>query len=76
MSNSSEFLVGALGMKARNPGESIETTEGASCSSKKRRILAGSFPSGVMSPSRACSGTATRLPKSSGTGSIARRSRQ
>ncbi len=76
MSKSSEFLVGALGMKAKNPGESIETTDVASCSLKKLRILAGSWPSGEMRPSSAWSGIAAKLPKSSGTGTMARRSRQ
>ncbi len=38
MSKSNEFFVGALGMNARNPGESIDTTAGANSSLKKERI--------------------------------------
>ena len=44
MSKSNEFLVGALGMKARKPGESIETTAGASVVLKKSRISWGLLP--------------------------------
>jgi hypothetical protein len=49
-------------MNARKPGESIETTDVASCSLKRLRILPGSLPSLEISPSRACSGIAARLP--------------
>jgi hypothetical protein len=76
MSKSNEFLVGAFGMKAKKPGESMETTAGAKVSRKSSMIASGSRPSGVMSPSILSIGISMRLPKSSGTGSISRRSRQ
>ncbi len=42
MSNSNEFLVGAFGIKARKPGESIETTAGAKSFLKNSRISSAS----------------------------------
>ena len=62
MSKSSEFFVGALGMKARKFGASIETTAWASSFLKNARISSGSCPSGLISPSRSASGTFVRLP--------------
>ena len=41
MSKSNEFFVGAFGMKAKKPGESIETTAGARVVAKKLEHLVG-----------------------------------
>ena len=77
MSNSSEALVGAAGMKARNFGLSHDTTAVASVLSNTSITMAGSTPPSVMSPSRlAASDSLTAPPKSSGTGSRAIRHRQ
>ena len=62
MSKSSEFLVGAFGMKARKPGESIETTEGASSFLKNSRISSASWPSGRMKPFMSPGAVTFRLP--------------
>jgi hypothetical protein len=76
MSKSSELLVGALGMKAKKPGESIETTAGASECLKKSKISSGSWPSRRMKPLIVAGSIGCSPPKSRGTGSIDIRSRQ
>ena len=51
MSKSRDAFVGALGMKARNLGLSIETTAAARCEANRSRTFLGSLPCSVMRPS-------------------------
>jgi hypothetical protein len=76
MSNRSEALVGAAGMKDRKRGLSHETTAVASLSTKSRMTSAASLPSGRIRPVSTEPRASTWPPKSRGTGFSARRSRQ
>ena len=62
MSKSSEAFVGALGMKARNLGLSIETTAVARCAAKVSRTVLGSLPCSLMSPRMNGAGSGAMLP--------------
>ena len=76
MSKSSDAFVGAAGMNERKRGLSHETTAVESLSTKSFSTCAASLPSARMRPASSASSDATRPPKSSGTGSMRRRSRQ
>ena len=76
MSKRSEALVGAAGMKDRNRGLSHDTTAVDSLSTKRRMTPAASLPSGRIRPASSAARSRWRPPKSSGTGSMARRSLQ
>ena len=75
MSKRSAALVGAAGMNDKKRGLSHDTTASASRPNTSS-TCAGSFPSAPTSPSRTVSSDSLAPPKSSGTGSRARRRRQ
>ena len=77
MSKSSDALVGALGMKARKLGASIETTAVARCVAEEVEDLVVGAPLGAdQAVASSSSGTGARPPKSSGIGDSDSRSRQ
>ena len=73
MSNSSDALVGAAGMNAKNRGLSAESTAWARWSSYSLMTVAGSVPPAVTSPDSRASSSAALPGWSSGASGIASR---